>query len=191
MPHKFLTAPQHANNLLHFHETRRKMTLRIEEEGRGFKRARTGFIEAPRTKRPIDKKLVAIATNAIAATQDVTQLISATFPCTITGLRWNLSFIQDAGTGACVIHWAIVIVRDGVTIDTLGVSSAAVFFNPEQNCLVFGAAMIDNNTQSKDFNGSTKTMRKLMGGDTLQFIHLGVATQTSGCRGVIQFFCKT
>ncbi len=84
-----------------------------------------------------------------------------------------------------------MVVRDGVAVDTLAISDAAAFFEPEQNCLVFGNGTVDNNVESVQFEGTTKTMRKMMGGDTLVFIHLGTATNTSGSRGVIQFFCKT
>ncbi len=178
-------------NLLRLIADRKFMSLLVDEGGRGFKRPRTEFIGTARTKRPIDKKLVTIANDATAGTQVTTTLITATFPCTITGLRWSLAFVQDGGAGVCLFWWAIVIVRDGVTIDTLATSNGAVFFNPEQNCLVFGNGIIDADTETKTFVGATKTMRKLMGGDTLQFVTLGGTTNTSGSRGIIQFFCKT
>ncbi len=148
-----------------------------------------GFRRAAR--RPIDKSIVAVNKDAVDATDVTTVLLTTTFPCTVVGLRWDIAFFQAAGTGEGIFHWAIVVVRDGVTIDTLAISDAAAFFEPEQNCLVFGVGVIDNNSQTKSFTGDTKTMRKMKGGDTLVFVAKGVATNTLGIRGVIQFFCKT
>jgi len=142
-------------------------------------------------RRPVDKNLIAIAQTAIDATDQSTTLVTATFPCTIVGLRWDFSIIQTAGTGICTYYWAIVILRDGLTLPTLAISDGSTFYNPEQDVMAFGATTIDNNTQTKQYMGSTKTMRKMMGGDKLIFISKGVATNTSRVDGVIQFFCKT
>jgi len=142
-------------------------------------------------RRPVDKNLIAIAQTAIDATDQTTTLVTATFPCTIVGLRWDFSIIQTAGTGICTYYWAIVILRDGLTQPTIAISDGSTFYNPEQDVMAFGATSIDNNTQTKQYMGSTKTMRKMMGGDKLIFISKGVATNTSRVDGVIQFFCKT
>ncbi len=165
--------------------------MTLEPTTFGRKHPRSAFGSSPHTKRPIDKSLVAILKAGVNATQQTTVLLTTTFPCTVVGLRWELSYEQDAGTGLCAFAWAIVVVRDGVTVDNLVTSDAGSFFNPEENCLVFGSGTIDNNTQTKQFSGSTKTMRKMQGGDTLVYLHKGIATETSGSRGVIQFFCKT
>ncbi len=156
----------------------------------GEKRARvttSGF----HTKRPINKSIIAVQQAGNDATDTTSTLFTTTFPCTITGLRWDLAFTQDAGTGTAFIHWAIVLVRAGVTGDTLSITDGATFFDPETNCLVFGSFTIDNNTQTKHAAGSTKTMRKMQGGDILAFVAKGSATNTSRVDGVIQFFCKT
>ncbi len=157
------------------------------------KRTRTGaFIPQQRqARRPIDKNLVAISKGGVDATDNTTVLITATFPCTIVGMRWDFTTFQAAGTGTAVAHWAIVLQKDGATLGTLAISDAAAFYEPEQECLSFGVSCIDNNVESVRFNGSTKTMRKLMGGDRLVFIVKGTATDTTSLRGVIQFFCKT
>ncbi len=156
--------------------------------GRGVQTEKS-FLRRP--KRPIDKSLVAITKDNVGATDVTTTLFTTTFPCTIVGLRWDMAFVQAGGTGSAVVHWCICVNRDGVTVPTLAVSDAAAFFEPEQNCLVYGVSFIDNNTVTEHATGSTKTMRKMMGGDTLVFIMKGTATETSSCRGVIQFFCKT
>ncbi len=142
-------------------------------------------------KRPVDKNLISILLSALDATQQTVTLVTATFPCTIVGLRWNMSHIQSASTGICDFAWAIVILRDGLTQPTLSTTSGSTFYNPEQDVMAFGVSTIDNNVQSNQWEGSTKTMRKMMGGDKLVFIGLGVATNTSRVSGVVQFFCKT
>ncbi len=154
------------------------------------KRARTGFTGGGH-KRPINKSLIAVQQTGNNATDTSTQLFATTFPCTITGLRWSLAFTQDAGTATAFYHWAIIVVRAGVTQDTLSITDGASFFDPETNCLVFGAGTIDNNVESQIATGDTKTMRKMQGGDALVFVAKGSATNTTRVDGMIQFFCKT
>ncbi len=157
----------------------------------GKKRRRTSVIRRT-TVRPIDKRLVALNNDGVAATQVNVSMYSATFPGTITGLRWDLEMHQDAGTAGAICHWAIVVVRDGITAPSnVAISSAAAFYEPEQDCLAFGVGSIDNNVQSIHFSGSTKTMRKMQGGDQLFFVILGTATNTMLLRGIVQFFIKS
>lgn len=156
----------------------------------GAKRTRS-TLSGFHTKRPINKSLIAVQQAGNTATDKSSTLFATTFPCTITGLRWDIAFTQDGGTGTAFIHWAIIIVRAGVTQDTLSITDGASFFDPESNCLVFGADTIANNVESKHHSGSTKTMRKMQGGDSLIFVAKGSATNTSRADGVIQFFCKT
>lgn len=142
-------------------------------------------------RRPVDKIMVVLSKDGINATQQTTQLVAVTFPCTIVGLRWDFSVFQDAGTGTSLPFWCIMVVKDGVTIPVMAVGDGGDFVTPEQNVMVFGAAAIDNNVEAQHFSGSTKTMRKMMGGDQLIFALRANATNTVGVRGVIQFFCKT
>ncbi len=148
---------------------------------------------APRARRPIDKKLIGIAKTTIDATQVTTTLLTVTFPCTIVGLRWSLGAICDAGTTPTSFGWAVVVVRDGNTIGNLQIADGTDFYTPEQDVMAFGAAtlaQIDTGS-SNMFEGNTKTMRKLMGGDTLVWVGQAIATHTVRCAGCIQFFCKT
>lgn len=142
-------------------------------------------------RRPIDKLVVVVNKDGVDGTQVSTTLLTVTFPCTVTGLRWSIDFLQDAGTGNAFISWAVVIARDGVTAGTLASSDAASLFDPEQNMLAFGCGAIDNNTDTVHSEGTTKSMRKLMGGDKLLFLAKGVATNTIAIRGIVQFFCKS
>ncbi len=159
--------------------------------GGSLKRGRTGLFSTPHTKRPTDKKIIAIALTGLTGTQQSTDLITATFPCTIQGIRWSLTWEQAGGTAAAVFNGAIIILRDGLTLPTLATTDGATFYSPEQDCIVFFTGIIDNNTQTKYYSGTTKSMRKIMGGDKIVFITTGAATNTTDCRGAIQFFCKS
>ena len=160
-------------------------------EARGSKRARTAFVGSGHTKRPINKELISIQQAGVDATDVNTVLLAVTFPCTVTGLRWSLSFTQDGGTSHAFFYWAIVVHYDGTTVDTISTTDGASFYQPEKNVLVFGVGVIDNNTISERFEGTTKTMRKMQAGDKLAFIMKGSATNTTRCDGCVQYFCKT
>ncbi len=142
-------------------------------------------------RRPVDKKLVVINHSSLDGTQQNTTLVTVTFPCTIVGIRWSMSIIQTAGTGSASHGWCINVLRDGGTQKVLSLTDGSDFFTSESDCLAFGCGVIDNNTTTIVYNGSTKTMRKMMGGDKLIFSALGVATNSSAILGCIQFFCKT
>ena len=119
-------------------------------------------------------------------------LYTVTFPGTITGLRWDLAGTQFAGAGIGRVTWAIVVAREGLGVDTLGIADGNTIYNPEQNCLAFGTFMPGTDANSLHSMGSTKTMRKLMGGDTIQFLSLGNSgTNTLDVAGTIQFFIKS
>lgn len=161
------------------------------------KRARTGEVVAfvnpqRRTKRPIAKQLIVISKTAVSA-QVTTTLITATFPCTITGLRWVVSAAADAGTAFSQMSWAIVKVTDGNTPNTLSGTDGATFYAPEQDVLAFGKSIImpGNVVHPHNDSGSTKTMRKLQAGDQVFFLVASEATNTIEVQGVIQFFCMT
>ncbi len=156
---------------------------------RPLKRARTAG--GARVQRPIDKELVVVA-KATVATQVSTVLKTVTFPGTIVGLRWSMGAANDSGTLSTQLVWAIVVVQDGDAANALGLTDAGDFYTPEQNVLAFGSSVATGVDQtSVQIDGTTKTMRKLKQGDTLQFIALAEATNTWMIHGVIQFFFKT
>ena len=151
------------------------------------------FARTTSRKRPVDKILVNVVKGAIDATQVTTTLLTATFPCTIVGLRWDLSFIVDGGTAPGQYAGCIVIIRDGITASQMALGDGATLYAPEQDVMSYFSGVnqqIDIGSGAH-YNGSTKTMRKLMGGDKLVFIAKGQATNTTTIAGTIQFFCKT
>jgi len=144
-------------------------------------------------KRPVDKLIINVLKTAVDATDVSTTLTTATFPCTIVGLRWDLVITPGAGTSPGSYAWCVIILRDGVTVSSLAISDGATLYAPEQDVMVFarGSTSISAEGNQLHYNGSTKTMRKLMGGDKLLFIMKGEATNTVTLEGAFQFFCKT
>ncbi len=152
------------------------------------KRQRTVTFSA--AKRPIDK-VITVINHANTTSADVnTQLYLATYPSTMTGLRWDLSFFQGSGTAVCTWVWAIIYLRQGETLDTLTFSDQVTLYEPEQSCLTWGFGIIDASTQTKRHHGSTKTMRKMQVGDTIEFIIKGVVNDGVSTRGAVQMFQK-
>lgn len=153
-----------------------------------MKRARTENRVFP-VKRAINKEIIAV-NRTQTSTQAATTLTTATYPCTITGLRWHIG-LKNSYAGANNFWWAIVLVKDGQTADTIAFSDGASIYSPEGNVLAFGVVELDNGAGDVIFNGegSTKTMRKLQGGDTIQFISITSADSVS-LRAGVQFFCK-
>jgi cell division protein FtsI/penicillin-binding protein 2 len=164
-------------------------------------RSNTGKVVQVSQKRPIDKSLKNVQLTINSSGQAQVDLITATFPCTILGLRWDFTSFQvgqAASDSTYVAKWAIVIIRDGLTADTLGVSSGDLY-NPEQNVLAFGdhsqyvsASSLQLFDPTKNM-GSTKTMRKLMGGDKIAIVANGGSDANAdlALRGTVQFFCKS
>lgn len=149
------------------------------------------FREGP--SRPIDKELKAIQ-KTVGSSNTSTTLKTTTFPCTLLGIRWVLNGINTDTAANQHLYWAIVVVRDGNSVATIGTGDGSDFYTPEQNVLSFGVlAMNDADATGPvvaEDKGSTKTMRKLMGGDTVELVLRGTSASTT-VRGVIQFFCKT
>lgn len=157
---------------------------------RGTGTGQTVLYRSP--KRSIDKKLIYVTQTALAGSQAAANLITATFPATVVGLRWSLSAVQDGGTGVGSINWCIVKVPDGYNAGTMATSNAAEFYTPESMVLAFGVGNSNAATSgSIQFDGSTKTMRKIMGGDIISFLCVSSATNTYTIQGVIQFFTKS
>lgn len=159
----------------------------------GRKRARTSI--SAHSKRPIDKSLISIFHMNVSTTAQSTQLIVATFPCTVMGLRWD--FMLNATTGALAeVYWLIVIVKQGVPVGVPGLGDGSTFYAPEENVLAFGVRAVSGQTFTcgdcnPHFKGQTKTMRKLQSGDQLLFVATSNLVTGPDMHGVVQFFCKS
>lgn len=158
------------------------------------KRTRTGdYVFTSSAKRPIDKGLIVVAQIA-STTQQETTLLTATFPGTVTGIRWSLAFNAGAVQGNNGF-WAIIIVRDGLAASSLSLTDGASLYEPEQDVLAYGVWRgADNDAGTGpavwQSEGSTKSMRKLMGGDKLLFITKAAAI-TGEVDGCVQLFMKS
>ncbi len=145
-------------------------------------------------RRPIDKNLISVAQRPIAGTQLTTDIRAAvTFPSTVTGLRWDVSVVQEAGTAFTVLVWAIVVVPQGTVTSVMSVANGATFYSPEKNVLTWGIAnsITSSGALGKQWIGSTKTMRKLQVGDKIVMICLASATNTWSLNATVQYFLKT
>lgn len=158
-----------------------------------YQRSRRTVVQTS-TKRPVDKKLITVG-QALTASQINNTIYTATFPGTVTGLRWDIAISSENTDGATSqkCYWVIARVKDGIAAGNMSVSPAGSnLYTPEQEVLAFGVHNLGINTgdNSDRLSGSTKTMRKLMGGDKLVFSILGGNTNMV-CEGVIQFFIKS
>jgi len=150
-----------------------------------------------RKVRPKDKQIIGVSLNPAftvvpAPVQQMNRIIYTwTFPGTITGLRWNFSFYDTTGTQA--ILWVITVQRQGVPSQII--AGTGTVYTPEQNVLAWGMGSCNNHTDGTASRyvseGTSKAMRKMMGGDQL---YLSYATSGapggSGLKlvGAIQFF---
>ncbi len=147
------------------------------------------------SRRPTDKELIFISQNATSSNVTTT-LKTATFPCTIVGLRWSFSVTGLVTTGNPTTNWIIVLVKDGNAANTISQSNGADMYTPEANVMAFGTATnLDTDATAGNtvvhINGSTKTMRKMQQGDLLQFVSFCSITTGANVKGVVQFFCKS
>ena len=146
-----------------------------------------------RVARPIEKKIWAVPiSETIAGTQQDETFFTCTYPVTITGLRWDLSFLATAGTAPATYAWAIVRVPSGSSVETMDYNSGT-FYSDEANVLSWGIGLLcpSDTPDTARYTSSTKAMRKMKGGDTLHFIYVGEATNTVGIAGGIQWFEKS
>lgn len=147
------------------------------------------------SKRPIEKNLISVSQTS-TTTATLSTLKTTTFPGTVVGLRWSINVDSNVTTADPLCVWAIVRIPDGESVKTPAISDGSNFYQPEENVLAFGSARVvdadnTNGPNVMQFDGSTKTMRKLKQGDVLGFVTLN--SVASGCtvRGIIQFFFKT
>ena len=146
-----------------------------------------------RVKRSIDKVQISVDLATVNGTQQGTTILTSAFPATVTSIRWDLAFFQDTGTSICEINWAIVLIKDGESADTMVKADGLAFYQPKQNCLVYGVDVIVNGLtfgMSKHTSGTTKTMRKMIIEDEIIFIARGIAVDSFRVFSVIQLFQK-
>lgn len=160
-------------------------------------------------KRPIDKRIVNIDQAFTTAQTNVSLYPpspglggGATFPGTVTGLRWCINVTSTDTVLMNTLFWCIIKLREGVAAPSLiGVSSGDSIYNPEQDVMVCGKISVGalSGTQVVTAHyrdeGQTKTMRKLMAGDKLVFTARCLQATTVGaviyCSAFVEFFFKS
>ncbi len=163
---------------------------------RNFRRFRQGVPLIRGSRRPTDKELIFVS-QTVTTSNVVTSMKTATFPCTLVGLRWNMVCNGIITTASSTISWIIVLVHDGNTANTISQSNGADMYTPENDVMAFGTIQVQDADLSAGgpvavhFEGNTKTMRKMRQGDILQFVTLGENANCATLRGTVQFFCKT
>lgn len=146
-----------------------------------------------RPRRPIDKQII---TSAAALTNSTTYqtLLTVTVPSTIVGVRWDYQVHAATGT-APKYAWAIVVVREGSSNGTVALGGGSPLYQPEQNVITWGCGASCYTVGSVAWlphdQGSTKTMRKLQGGDKV-VLAMNTNTAVAGeLIGAVQFFLKS
>lgn len=137
---------------------------------------RTSTVVTVRPRRPIDKILLGGFFNNMN-TQKEAPIVTATFPATFLGLRWNIALHSTATTSGATsqnaVSWAIVILRQGgstVPAVNYGAQTLGTYFQPEQNVLATGVMGISFEKGATRDSGETATMRKLQNGDKIMFV---------------------
>lgn len=174
---------------------------------RRFKRA-SGY---QRAKRPIDKSIVQFAFNH-ATPNTVQQQFKiyplgaggATFPGTITGLRWSIQAQPGVlnALNSNSTYYVIVRVRENTAVQPINIAgptpdtaTGGSLYNPEQDvmaagCLQWGQGTTSVNVTEGDI-GTTKTMRKLMTGDSIHLAVRSVFNVPCVVIGFVEYFYKT
>lgn len=120
---------------------------------------------------------------------------AATFPGTVTGLRWvTYGYDTNVAAGIIKIPYAVVKVRDGAAVGTPTVDTPAggAIYQPEVDVIAFGFLPISQASDSlvNPIEGSTKSMRKLNRGDAI-YVVTGALTATQFISVQAQMFYKT
>ena len=152
--------------------------------------------------RPISKTLLFFS-DTVGAVDSIQTLFTATFPCTVTGLRWQLDTTAHTTPQQQIIShyltWAIVLVKEGNSVNMLpngNEQTVSTLYNPEQNVLASGNMILPVNSSNsiEPWRGQTKTMRKLQAGDRIMIVYsTGTDDDLDNPEfgGSIQFFCKS
>ncbi len=142
----------------------------------------------------LNKRLFVVNEEVSAGTFHKT-ILRGSYPCTATGLRWDLS-IQGPGANDqdSNFAWAVVITRDGNETGQISFTTENNMYEPEQDVLAYGCCRLANASkpgpQTLHFNGSTKSMRKIQSADQLKFVYAS-SDDIGHIYGTVQVFCKS
>jgi len=151
--------------------------------------------------RPIDKHLKVVNFDFVSETpgQFETSLFTATYPCTLLGLRWVHTTMSEESAVGGMFHWVIAVVPDGQSASTIDPTDGGDLYQPEQNVLAFGLVRFTQRDHAGPhafvLEGAVKTGRKLKVGDSLVFELLGsdfgLNIDDTNWDSAIQFFTRS
>lgn len=146
-----------------------------------------------RSRRDIGKFLVSIAPDALTPGLKVSSEVmgAAVQPGTITGLRWDLSFLGSAAEGTASYRWCIFKLKSGLSVPELSLDNGAAITPDLQSVIAFGSGQVRGGGEPQEEHGTTKSMRKLYNGDKLYFIAKSDGAINVTVRGTVQFFYRT
>lgn len=150
------------------------------------------FNEPKRRRRATTKRIVTVA-GAITSTQSQTNLFQVTYPCKITGLRWNLT-ISNIDDFRQIAAWLIIVLREGDTVNSISLSEGSQLYQPQENVIAYGLTFVDQRSRSNHstkWKDSTKATRQLQSGDTLFMINVSDRAEELDLIGAIQFFVES
>ncbi len=143
-------------------------------------------------RRPIDKQIITIS-QTVPIDGETTILTILGGATTLTGLRWNFGIASNTNVADVQYNWALVIVKDGDTANSLNTTNNAQMYTPEQNVMSWGAGILTatgatSGPQTKHWEGTTKSMRKLMEDDNLTMVFTSNVTNGVIIHGAVQLF---
>lgn len=150
-----------------------------------------------RSKRSKTKKLWSTSSSSTEPihnqwSNSIEIMTSQTYPCTIAGLRWDIS-INNRDTNPAEVMWCIIAAREGTDPTTkLTGNWSMASIKPEQNVIAWGSGIIEPNqkpTSLRIWEGSTKSMRKMQIGDKLLLI-IGKTNGMGDHNGHFQYSCN-
>ncbi len=151
------------------------------------RRTRTG------PKRPIDKKSAIVFDATVATSITTTVIHTSLIAETMAGIRGNIMVSKGTIATSPIWNIGIVIVRDGQTISTPGVTGGASGYEPEQDVLWQKVGSWSDTTDdfTLEFELKIKTQRLMKSGDTIVFYTIAAAVNAiKGICGVITPFLK-
>lgn len=151
-------------------------------------------------KRSVDKQIINV-TNNFSNSQGQTILYTATFPCTVMGIRvqGTVQSAPDTSASPDAVAVALIVLRQGFTTPNgLSLSNTGTLYQPEADVIWYRAGISDTfvNTgdgafiASMELTGAPKTMRKLEAGDRLLMIYNGSTADVKNIFASVQFFLK-
>lgn len=162
------------------------------------KRVRENFPKS----RPVEKEIRYILKPTTSTTTIHTPLYDATFPCTVENLRWSFSLYHETILSQVqVTGWAIIVVRHAEQNGEISLTNNSDFYSlTNHNVMAHGIqgtafetdpALAPQTPTVVNFEGVSKTARKLAIGDRLVWI--GKSSHLLGgiMQGSIQFIIKS